>query len=155
IGFLPPLAPSEAEAYWRAVLGPGVLLWVAERDGRVVGSAQLHLCPRQNGRHRAEVAKVDGPPRCPASGRRPSIDGRGRGRRAPRSAVAADPRHARGRPVERAVPIARLRAVRDRAALRPLGQRRPRRDRLLLQGALTPSLYPSPGISARRVAARL
>jgi len=58
IGFLPPLAPSEAEAYWRAVLGPGVLLWVAERDGRVVGSAQLHLCPRQNGRHRAEVAKL-------------------------------------------------------------------------------------------------
>jgi ribosomal protein S18 acetylase RimI-like enzyme len=58
IGFLPPLAPAEAEAYWRGVLGHGVLLWVAERDGRIVGSAQLHLCLRQNGLHRAEVAKL-------------------------------------------------------------------------------------------------
>lgn len=58
IGFHLPLAPSEAAAYWRGVLGPNRVLLLAEDDGRIVGSAQLALEPRTNGRHRAEVAKV-------------------------------------------------------------------------------------------------
>jgi ribosomal protein S18 acetylase RimI-like enzyme len=58
IGFLPPLDPEEARAYWAGVLKPGVVLLVAEEEERIVGSGQLHLEQRANGRHRAEVAKL-------------------------------------------------------------------------------------------------
>lgn len=58
ISFLPPLAPSAAEAYWRGVLDPSRVLLVAEDEGRIVGSAQLHLVTWPNGPHRADVAKV-------------------------------------------------------------------------------------------------
>jgi ribosomal protein S18 acetylase RimI-like enzyme len=58
IGFLPPLTREEGRAYWQHVLSPGTVLLVAEGDGRIVGSAQLHLELRANGRHRAEVAKL-------------------------------------------------------------------------------------------------
>lgn len=58
VGFLPPLDPAEARTYWSGVLGPGVVLLVAEERGRIVGTAQLHLEQRANGRHRAEVAKL-------------------------------------------------------------------------------------------------
>ncbi len=58
IGFHLPLAHDEAAAYWRGVLGPHRVLLLAEEAGRIVGSAQLALEPRVNGRHRAEVAKV-------------------------------------------------------------------------------------------------
>jgi len=63
LGFLPPLAPDAARAYWRTVVaeveaGSRVLL-AARADGTtIVGSAQLELAMRENGRHRAEVAKV-------------------------------------------------------------------------------------------------
>jgi GNAT superfamily N-acetyltransferase len=64
VGFLPPLAPATAAAYWAAVVaaiedGSRVLL-AARRaeDDAIVGSAQLDLAMRDNGRHRAEVAKV-------------------------------------------------------------------------------------------------
>ena len=58
VGFLPPLTGEEADAYWTSVLGPGVILLVAEQAGRIVGTAQLHLALRANARHRAEVARV-------------------------------------------------------------------------------------------------
>jgi len=61
IGFLAPLSRSTAEQYWRGVLsavGELLLLWVAEIDGRVVGSVQLALCDKDNGRHRGEVQKL-------------------------------------------------------------------------------------------------
>src|SRR5688572_1396790 len=58
IGFLPPVGRGEAEGYWATVPGPGVVLLVAEQDGRIEGSVQLHLASRANGRHRAEVAKL-------------------------------------------------------------------------------------------------
>jgi ribosomal protein S18 acetylase RimI-like enzyme len=63
IGFLPPLADVEAEAYWRGVVeavrdGSCVLLGAREPDGTLVGTAQLVLATRPNGSHRAEVAKV-------------------------------------------------------------------------------------------------
>jgi ribosomal protein S18 acetylase RimI-like enzyme len=63
VGFLPPLAPARARAYWETVAaaveeGSRVLL-VARGDGEaIVGSAQLDLATRENARHRAEVAKV-------------------------------------------------------------------------------------------------
>ncbi len=62
VGFLPPLAPYTAEAYWRGLLadvGRGdVLLWGACEDGRLLGTVQLHPSSKLNGSHRAEVAKL-------------------------------------------------------------------------------------------------
>jgi acetyltransferase len=62
VGFLPPLTPEEALAYWRGVeeaLAKGHReLLVAERDGKVVGAVQLELAEQPNARHRAEVAKL-------------------------------------------------------------------------------------------------
>ncbi len=72
VGFLAPLSQDRAQAYWDTVPRPGVILVVAVAqtagtapvDGHVgavetiVGTAQLHLAGQENGRHRAEVAKV-------------------------------------------------------------------------------------------------
>jgi len=63
IGFLPPLASGEADAYWRTVLpalrdGSRVLVVARGAGGELLGTAQLDLCARPNGRHRAEVVKV-------------------------------------------------------------------------------------------------
>ncbi|MFT4256618.1 MAG: GNAT family N-acetyltransferase [Pseudoxanthomonas sp.] len=47
--------------YWAEVaaqLGPGLRLWVAEQDGRVVGSVQLAPSQRSNGRHRGDLQKM-------------------------------------------------------------------------------------------------
>ena len=62
IGFVLPFGQAEAAAYWQGVtagLCEGGLALVAafERD-RLVGSVQLGLEPRANGRHRAEVMKL-------------------------------------------------------------------------------------------------
>jgi GNAT superfamily N-acetyltransferase len=61
VGFLAPLAAATAQSYWRQVLGslgPALALWIAENNGRVVGSVQLALCEKENGRHRGEVQKL-------------------------------------------------------------------------------------------------
>ncbi|WP_035326584.1 GNAT family N-acetyltransferase [Cytobacillus firmus] len=58
IGFLPPLELSEANKYWESILNPDVILLVAKVNNEIVGSVQLHLCSKQNGRHRAEIAKL-------------------------------------------------------------------------------------------------
>src|SRR5712692_2919645 len=63
IGFLTPLAPGEADAYWRTVVaairaGSRVLGVARDAGGALVGTAQLDLCTRPNGRHRAEAMKV-------------------------------------------------------------------------------------------------
>lgn len=61
VGFLSPLAPEEAGGYWRSVVEAmswGLTLFVAEDEGRIVGSVQLAPCPKANGRHRAEVQKL-------------------------------------------------------------------------------------------------
>lgn len=58
IGFLQPLPLSEAEKYWRNVLNPYVLLFVAKINEQIVGTVQVHLCTKQNGGHRAEIAKL-------------------------------------------------------------------------------------------------
>jgi len=62
IGFLRPLAAEVAESYWEEVIrdvsqGSRVLL-AATSGSSVVGSAQLGLCMRPNGVHRAEVQKL-------------------------------------------------------------------------------------------------
>ena len=61
IGFLAPVSRETADRYWHEVfasLGVDRLLWVAEKEGVVVGTVQLSLCDKDNGRHRAEVQKL-------------------------------------------------------------------------------------------------
>ena len=62
VGFLPPLSEAEARSYWAGVVaeverGSRVLLAARQGDD-VVGSVQLELSARPNGRHRAEVQKL-------------------------------------------------------------------------------------------------
>jgi len=61
VGFLEPMQPATADRYWNEILsdlGAARLLWVAEDAGAVVGSVQLALCKKENGRHRADVEKL-------------------------------------------------------------------------------------------------
>jgi len=62
LGFLNGLDQDELDAYWRAVadeVGAGRrILVAAERDGVLVGAAQLELCQKPNGANRAEVQKL-------------------------------------------------------------------------------------------------
>ena len=62
LGFWRPLGDSEAERYWRNVFadlreGRRILL-IARQAGAVVGSVQLELVGKPNGRERAEVQKL-------------------------------------------------------------------------------------------------
>ncbi|GLV60661.1 N-acetyltransferase [Dictyobacter sp. S3.2.2.5] len=63
VGFLPPLAEEEARRYWQATLQEvadhsQVLLIAKDADGQLLGSVQLALAMKPNGRHRAEVQKL-------------------------------------------------------------------------------------------------
>jgi acetyltransferase len=62
VGFLAPVTAETAQRHWQGVfdqLAGNVRLWVArDADGRVLGSVQLELCGKENGRHRAEVQKL-------------------------------------------------------------------------------------------------
>ena len=62
VGFMPPLERSEAEAYWRSVIGAmragSRVLLAAESEGAVQGAVQIDLEMRANGNHRAEVMKL-------------------------------------------------------------------------------------------------
>ena len=58
IGFLPPMRKQDAANYWKTVLSPDVILFVAKLNNQIVGSIQLHLSTKQNGSHRAEIAKL-------------------------------------------------------------------------------------------------
>lgn len=63
IGFTLPLAEADVVDYWRKVgadVAAGHKVLVAARDGagRLLGSGQLALESRSNGRHRAEVQKL-------------------------------------------------------------------------------------------------
>ncbi len=61
LGFLAPLSDETANIYWEKVLasiGSSLYLWVAEADDTVVGTVQLALIEKDNGRHRAEIWKL-------------------------------------------------------------------------------------------------
>lgn len=58
IGFLPPIRRVDAEKYWDTVLTPEVLLLIAKSNNQIIGSVQVHLSIKQNGSHRAEIAKL-------------------------------------------------------------------------------------------------
>ena len=62
IGFLAPLDPTAAVAWWReqapAVAAGTVIIWAAAVDGQLSGTIALKLEDMPNGRHRAEVKKL-------------------------------------------------------------------------------------------------
>lgn len=62
VGFIPPLAEAEAQAYWRsrrAGMESGDLVLLGAWQGeQLVGTAQLGLEQRANGNHRGEVMKL-------------------------------------------------------------------------------------------------
>src|SRR5512147_895810 len=62
VGFLPPLSEEEAREYWHEVIDDVAhgdrLLLVARQGDALVGTAQLGLVGKPNGRHRAEVQKL-------------------------------------------------------------------------------------------------
>ena len=58
VGYIAPLDTGVAASYWRNVISNDHVLFIAERDGQIIGTAQLELAMRANGIHRAEVCKV-------------------------------------------------------------------------------------------------
>jgi GNAT superfamily N-acetyltransferase len=62
LGFLAPMTVETAASYWRSLMSEvdaeTRILLLARSDGRVVGSGQLRFETKENGRHRAEIAKV-------------------------------------------------------------------------------------------------
>jgi ribosomal protein S18 acetylase RimI-like enzyme len=58
LGFHAPLPADAARDWWAGVPRDGVILLVAERDGRIVGTVQLQPAESENGAHRGEVAKL-------------------------------------------------------------------------------------------------
>lgn len=58
VGWLDTPDPTVARLYWLSVIRPDNVLLIAEENGHVVGTIQLELAQRENGRHRAEVNKV-------------------------------------------------------------------------------------------------
>ena len=62
-GFLRPLAPSDASAYWDARIrdierGRSILLGAVGADGALAGIVVIDLAGQQNGQHRAELTKL-------------------------------------------------------------------------------------------------
>ena len=58
LGFHAPLAVDTAHAWWAGVPRDGVILLVAEREGRIVGTVQLLSAESETGAHRGEVVKL-------------------------------------------------------------------------------------------------
>jgi acetyltransferase len=61
LGFLKPLQAETANHYWEGVLAELsdlLILWIAIDAGNVVGTVQLALSGKQNGKHRGEVNKL-------------------------------------------------------------------------------------------------
>ncbi len=63
INFVMPYSEEDAAAFWTRKVLPAMrdgtrVVWVAERDGRIVGSVQLSTDTPPNQLHRAEVTKL-------------------------------------------------------------------------------------------------
>jgi ribosomal protein S18 acetylase RimI-like enzyme len=58
LGFLAPLAVDAARDWWAGVPRDGVILFLAERKGHIVGTVQLQPAESENGAHRGEIAKL-------------------------------------------------------------------------------------------------
>jgi ribosomal protein S18 acetylase RimI-like enzyme len=58
LGFHAPLAPEIARVWWEQIPRDGVILVVAEREGRIMGTVQVYDVESANGAHRGDVAKL-------------------------------------------------------------------------------------------------
>lgn len=61
LGFLEDIDEAQMREYWEGVfdqLGPRHRLWVCRDGDRALGTVQLSICSKPNGRHRAEVQKL-------------------------------------------------------------------------------------------------
>jgi ribosomal protein S18 acetylase RimI-like enzyme len=58
VGFISPISSHEASLYWSRVIQPGITLVTASVRNQIVGTVQLHRAMKDNGSHRAEVAKL-------------------------------------------------------------------------------------------------
>lgn len=58
MNFLHPMSYETAIHYWNNVLSEHVRLFVAILEEEIVGTVQLHLSDKENGQHRAEIAKL-------------------------------------------------------------------------------------------------
>lgn len=61
LGFLEDVDEPQMREYWEGVfdaLGPRQRLWIAREGDAVLGTVQLAICGKPNGRHRAEVQKL-------------------------------------------------------------------------------------------------
>lgn len=61
LGFLEDIDEAQMREYWESVfdqLGPRHRLWVCRDGDRALGTVQLSICGKPNGRHRAEVQKL-------------------------------------------------------------------------------------------------
>ena len=58
VGWVDPPPVDEARVYWQGVIRPGNLLICAFDNERIVATGQLELAQKENGIHRAEIAKV-------------------------------------------------------------------------------------------------
>ncbi|MER6673998.1 GNAT family N-acetyltransferase [Streptomyces sp. NPDC000983] len=58
VGFLAPLDPAEARAWWQARAAGPYTVWGALDGGRIVGTVTLAFPDKPNSRHRAELVKL-------------------------------------------------------------------------------------------------
>ncbi len=62
LGFMLPFEPKDGEVYWGEIAGEvekgGIILSVAEVDGKVVGTVQVGLASKPNQPHRGDLMKL-------------------------------------------------------------------------------------------------
>lgn len=62
VGFMLPFSPDDAVSYWRdiadAVEAGGIILAIAEHEGRIVGTVQVGLASKPNQPHRGDLMKL-------------------------------------------------------------------------------------------------
>jgi len=62
VGFMHPLPPAKAEAFWRRIAGEAAsgarALMVAEDQSGIIGTVQLVLAQPENQPHRADISKM-------------------------------------------------------------------------------------------------
>jgi GNAT superfamily N-acetyltransferase len=134
LGFHTPLAEDAARDWWAGVPRDGVILLVAERDGRIVGTVQLQPAESENGAHRGEVAKLlvhpSWRPQGIARALMMGLEAEARDRQ-----DAARARHSRGQPQQRSLSRPGLPRSRPYPRLGPRCRRHAERHRVLVQAA--------------------
>ncbi|SDC65290.1 hypothetical protein SAMN05421663_103251 [Terribacillus halophilus] len=58
MNYLHPMTDETAMNYWNSVLSQQVRLFIGLIDSQIAGTVQLHYSDKENGQHRAEIAKL-------------------------------------------------------------------------------------------------